>query len=516
MEKALSTISQGGVIILMGGIIMRGLGFLNRVIIAKFFGPSSLGLLALGLMWISIISKLSLGGFPSALKKFVPIHLTDDEDRMVRSTIFTVFTISVSLSIIGGSLLFIFSKYISVSIFNSKALIPILRIIAILIPFQVIYALLTNLFLTFKKVKYRTILKIGYNILKLLMVILVVFIGGTILNVTMAYLFTVIILVLIGTIILEKKVYPFLKKQTKSDGSLTFTPKRILNFSMPLLFSAALIMIMGKADTFMLGYFTNEELVGIYNLVLPLAFMLLIFLRSINQIFFPVISQLHADKKLDELSRTFTTVLRWDFLLTFPFFVFLCIFSKPILNVFFPEYVEGWKALSILSVGMMFRSGFGPVGNILKTFGRTKFIFKINLVLVGINLGLNVILIPIYGLAGAATATAIAFSLNNILEMWKVRDLLKLRIIKNLYGKYFISSLFPAILIFVILTFVNPNRLWILILFSIYISLNFVLLLLLGGFIHKDIYLFETLDLILRKLKIQKVSFKSFVEKYIE
>ncbi len=514
MDQALSTISKGGFMILAGGMIGRGFGFLNRALIAKFFGPSALGLLALGLMWLGIIRTLSVGGFRSALKKFIPLSLKRNDDLMVRSTIFTIFFISLSLSLIGAFLLFIFSNYIALTIFNNSSLIPILKIIAILIPTQVLLTLITNLFLSFKNTKYKVILKdMGNQILKLPFIILIAFIGGTVLNLAMAYLLTALILVMVGFIILEKKVYPIFKKQEKFDRNIQFTPKRILTYSLPLLFSAGLWMIMFRADTFMLGYFSNEKIVGIYNLMLPIAGILTIFLTSTNHIFFPVISHLHAEKKFEELSDAFRTVLRWDFLLTFPFFIFLAFFSKPLLLGFFPNYVSGWKALTILSIGMMFRSGLGPVGQTLQCYEKTSFILKINSLIIVLNLILNFILIPIYGLIGAAIATSTAYSLNNILQILKVKKILDFEIEFSLYKKYLISSLIPGSFIFLILRYV-PAYWWLVtILFFIFLVSNFLLLMLFNGFSDDDSYLLEIADILLKKIGFKKANLEKMIMK---
>jgi len=514
MEESLSTISKGGAIALIGAMIGRGLGFINRALIAKFFGPAGLGVLALGLMWLTVFSRLSSGGFRSALKKFIPLHLNDNDEKMVNSTIFTIFSISLTISISGGAFLFLFSEFIAINIFDSEPLVPILKTIAILIPVQVLLKLITESFLAFKNTRYKVIFRdIGMQVLRLPMIIGIVLIGGTILNVAMVYVVSTILLIIASLIVFEKKVYPFLKKQKNSIDNLEFTPKRILNYSLPLLFSASLMIIMGKADTFMLGYFTTKEWVGIYNLILPIAAILTLFLISINQIFFPVISHLHAENNIEDLSETFSTVLRWDFMLTFPFFVFVVFFSKPLLSVFFEDYVAGWRALIILSIGMMFRSGLGPVGHTLETFGKTNFIFKINSILVLINIALNFFLIPIYGIEGAATATAVAYSLNNIIQMAKVRTLFDFEVNWNIYGKYLISSLIPVFIAYLILKYTFTNW-WILIIIGIgFLISNFVLLLVNRGFKNEDRYLFKTIDIILEKFGLGKIKIEKIVEK---
>ncbi|MFP4609134.1 MAG: oligosaccharide flippase family protein, partial [Candidatus Aenigmatarchaeota archaeon] len=292
MEKALDAISKGGVIALVGGVVGRGLGFLNRAVIAKFFGPEGLGLFVLGLMWVTIIRTLSTGGFVPALKKFVPLHLTNDDGKKLRDTVLTIFTISLLISITGGILLFTFSRFIAVQIFNSENLAPILKVMAFVIPLRTLFRLVLHLYLAFEKPKYKVLFEVGMYALFLPIIIFIVFFQWGVFGLSLGHLVRILLILVISLVIFEKKVYPIFKKKIKADRKIDLKIKSILDYSLPLVFSAALIMIMGKADTFMLGYFKTEELVGIYNLVLPIASLLTIFLASMNQVFFPVISSL--------------------------------------------------------------------------------------------------------------------------------------------------------------------------------------------------------------------------------
>ncbi len=502
MEKALDAISKGGVIALVGGVIGRGLGFLNRAMIAKFFGPAAFGLFVLGLMWVTIIRTLSTGGFVPALKKFVPLHLTNDDGRKVTDSIFTIFTISLLISIIGGILLFTFSRYIAVQIFDSKSLIPILKVMAFVIPLHTLFRLVLHLYLAFKEPKYKVLFKVGMYALFLPIVIFIVFIQGSVLALTLGHLVRILAILIISLVIFEKKVYPMFKKKIKAGRKIDLKIKSILDYSLPLMFSAALIMMMGKADTFMLGYFKTEEIVGIYNLVLPIASLLTIFLASMNQVFFPVISSLHAEEKFSELASTFSTITRWNILLLMPFFFFVVTFSRPLLAAFFPQYVDGWRTLIILGVGYMSGSIVGPVGKTLKTYGKTTFIFKINSLLLVLNISLNLILIPIWGLEGAAVATAVAYSLNNILERWKVRDLISISTKFSLLGKYTVAALLPVSWTYTVF-FLLPSSWWLLILLLGGFLVSYLLLLILfNSFLEEDIYLFEIVEILLRKLKL--------------
>ncbi|MBS3781852.1 MAG: flippase [Candidatus Thermoplasmatota archaeon] len=514
-EKVLETISKGAAIVLFGSFLAKGLAFLSKAILAKYYGPNGLGLIALALMILGITTKLSAGGFDAALKKFIPKFLVDDDQKKVSGTMLTVLLISLLLSGTTGVFIYLFSYQISVTLFNSQSLSPLLKIFALLIPLQSLLVLLSHIFLAFERTKIKvTFRDIGEHLSHFLLFLVVIGIGGSIVNIAYTYLLTGAILVFLSFVVLEKKVYPFLK--ILASRSAAFIPKKILGYSLPLLFSGIFVLGMGWTDTFMLGFYKTEDVVGIYNLVLSVSLLLLIFLHSINQIFFPVISDLHAKKEFDGLARTFGTVLRWIFFLTFPFFLFLIVFAEPILTIFFPKYVPGWRALVILGIGMMFRAGLGPVGHTLKTYSETHFIFKMNAVLLPLNVGLNIVLIPVIGLEGAAIATATVFIINNIVEMWKVRTIISFDLSFISYLKYTIASVSPLIVLYLFYHFFFVNW-WLLIsTFAVYLLVYLLISIKIGGMKKEDIVLFRVFDIIMDKLGLKWFKVAHRMEKYLE
>jgi len=82
---------------------------------------------------------------------------------------------------------------------------------------------------------------------------------------------------------------------------------------------------------------------------------------------------------------------------------------------FGPEYSEGIVALTILSLGFFVQSVAGPNMNALTSIGATRAIMIMNLIAAGANIGLNYLLIPPYSYVGAAVATAISYTLLNLL-----------------------------------------------------------------------------------------------------
>jgi O-antigen/teichoic acid export membrane protein len=83
----------------------------------------------------------------------------------------------------------------------------------------------------------------------------------------------------------------------------------------------------------------------------------------------------------------------------------LCLFPELVLSVSGPSFVAGAGTLIILSLGKFFSSISGSVGTILQMTGLQKYFQNILLLAAAINVVLNYLLIPYYGIEGAAIAS---------------------------------------------------------------------------------------------------------------
>lgn len=92
----------------------------------------------------------------------------------------------------------------------------------------------------------------------------------------------------------------------------------------------------------------------------------------------------------------------------------MCVLGKFFLMLFGPEYVEGQVLLWILVAGIVIRSSVGPAEALLVMAGKQNICAGAYAVTLGVNVILNFILIPMYGLVGAAIATTIAFGIESL------------------------------------------------------------------------------------------------------
>jgi O-antigen/teichoic acid export membrane protein len=212
----------------------------------------------------------------------------------------------------------------------------------------------------------------------------------------------------------------------------------------------------------------------------------------------------------------YVTITKWIFALTLPLFLILFLFPKIVLGFFFgPQYTSTALPLQILVLGFFFHSACGPNGNTLISMEKQKTVALLTGTGVILNVILNWILIPIFGMAGAAFATASVYILTNILLSAKIYSLTKMHPFTKNYFKPLIISAAIIALIYLLTEMFLVIQYWMLpILFIIFLLVYGAALFLTKSFDSEDV---ELMKIIIKKLKLNFLQrIVNFIERRIE
>jgi O-antigen/teichoic acid export membrane protein len=193
------------------------------------------------------------------------------------------------------------------------------------------------------------------------------------------------------------------------------------NFSVPLTFSQLGNFLYNRIDILMIGYFLASSDVGVYNISVMLAGLLVLPLQAFNQMFPPIASKLYHDDEREQLDSVYTTITRWTFSLSlFPAIITVA-FSTEILGFFGPEFTRGQLILILFVFAQLTNAAVGPSGFLLMMTDH-QYLTLLNHLSSGVlNAVLNVVLILEFGFVGAAMATAsvlVGINILRIIEVW--------------------------------------------------------------------------------------------------
>ncbi len=450
-QIALRQIAKGGSIIFVGYALLGAFDFFYKVLVARYLSPEDYGVLSLALIVVGVSMTLSCLGFAQAFRKFIPEYNTKEETGKIKHLLVFGLGLSFVAGSIIASIIYFFTETIS-AFFGSEQLISVLKIFSFVIPFYTIFYLLLYVFLSFKRPKEKVLIEtFGRGALIFVLTFIVLFMGGTLIDVSYVYLFSFVISSVLTFLILETKIFSIFKNKIE-----TIDRGRVLSFSIPLLFVGLLGTVLRRSDSFLIGYFMKEYYVGLYNAAYPLAFILILVLMSFNQLFYSIASELYTKKQFNDLKETYGTVTRWIFLFTFPLFLLFVFFPENFIFLFFgAEYKPAYMALIILSFGTFINAIVGAVGILLQVYEKQNFIFKVQSCVVLLNIAMNILLIPRFGIEGAAFATSFCMALWNIINFLKLRTLLPTDFHLAYYLKY-AGSAFISLFIFFMLNQIIP------------------------------------------------------------
>lgn len=190
--------------------------------------------------------------------------------------------------------------------------------------------------------------------------------------------------------------------------------------ALPMLLSSGCWVITSRADVLLLGAIRGSEAVGLYSVASRSAELITFFLGAFNFVLAPAMARLHAARDRERLQRMMTQWVRIVFALSLPLAVGLICLGRWWLPLFGHGYVQAHAALAILVGGQLVNVAMGSVGSLLIMTGYERDTARLLAVSAACNITGNALLIPKWGIEGAACATTAGVVLWNVLMVIRV------------------------------------------------------------------------------------------------
>lgn len=459
VDKELEKIAKGSMIVLVGMILSKVFNYLYRLIVARYLGPDSYGLLNLGFAVIGFFTAIALLGFPSGVLRFVSFYKGKDDLSRIKGTILSSLKITLPLSIFLMIIMMFFSNQIAVKIFHNPDLTPILRIFSLLIPIIVVISNLESITQAFQKVAYNIFVRnVSESGIQFIATFILFLIGFGLMGAVYGYVIALASSAIIFVFLVQKKVFPIFGKKIQSIGNF----KELASYTWPLTFVSVIGMIQNWGDNIFIGIFKSAAEVGLYNAALPMAGLLLIASTTITFLFVPIITELYAKDSKDEVVKIYKTTSKWIFFLNLPVLLILILFPKEVLLVLFgPEYMQAYLVLVVLSFGYFIYSLLQQPSGVLQSIKQTRFILFNSLLVTALNVILNITLIPPYGMMGAAISAFITFVVWYSSLTIKTYLCAKMHPFSNVLLRALFAALIAFFIGFILKSFIKINVAWV-------------------------------------------------------
>lgn len=197
-----------------------------------------------------------------------------------------------------------------------------------------------------------------------------------------------------------------------------------LRSALSLLFISTAGTINQQLSVVMVGSMLSPEAAGIFTIAQRGAGLISFILVAVNMPLAPTVASLYARGDKERLQRVITKSARIILLSALPIALGLIFFGRWVLLIFGREFTTGSTALAILSLGHLANAGMGSVGLLLNMTGYERDTAKGIGIAALVNIILNVILIPLWRIEGAAVANAVSMvTWNVLLAVWVYKRL---------------------------------------------------------------------------------------------
>lgn len=432
--------AKGGGIAFAGNLSMYFIRFGFGVVMARLLGAELLGLYSLSETVIGIVSVLALLGLDAGLARYIPIAAGKKDEARLWGTMQTGIALSSLVSLVFAAGVFLLGGPLSSQVYDRPDLAPVLRLASLSVPIYALMATLTSITQGFKRMEYKVYTQdITYNLLKLILSAVLIWVGLSVMGAVIANIIAMAVTVaMLFTFV--HRLFPL----NRPLGTAKRDTGAMLRFTLPVYLSQVLRQFSGSIEALALGFFGVMSGVGIYTTALRLSGIGSMFHTSLQAIAIPMISDLHSRGRLEALRRVYQTTTKWGMTFNLPIFLTITIFAKPLLAIFGDDFVAGAAGVAILAFATLFNASTGVCGSMITMTGHSKLSFANSIIHLGVNITLDLLLIPLWGVMGAALAVTLTGMLINTLRVAQVFVLLRLWPYDRSFLKPLAASLIAA------------------------------------------------------------------------
>jgi O-antigen/teichoic acid export membrane protein len=446
----LRVVARGGVITFAGYVSSSLLGFVLVVIVSRGLGAEGAGMFFEAVALFTILTSVTALGADTGLLRAVPWYRTRERVVDIRRTLVVALGPVLLISTLLGGVAFAFAPQL-VEVFMRGARqhegVAFIRVLLPFLPLAAASAVALAATRGFSTVMpFVVVEQIGKPLARPLLILVAIAAGLGSTAIAIAWAapvaagFTVALWLLVGRLRrAERRDRP--RRRLAGLGRAAGSPRtfgalagEFWRFSAPRGTAAIFQISVIWLDVLLVGSLRSTREAGIYAAASRFITAGTFALQAVRLVIAPQFSEMLARKEHDRAEAVHQVATWWVMAASWPLYLTLATFAPFVLGVFGREYVAGQTAMIILALAMLVNLGTGNVQSMLLMAGKSSWNLLNMAISVTSNVILNLVLIPRFGIAGAAVAWAVSICVDNLATAVEVRVLLGIRPFGRWYG----------------------------------------------------------------------------------
>ncbi len=418
-DREVLGIARGSGLNFVGLVVSLGATFVISLILARVLGRSSLGVYAQAFAILSLLQMVAMGGLHTGTMRFVAVHRARKDSGAVYGTVLLGVGAALLFAALLGAVLFALSGWMASSVFSEPGLAQPLKRVALALPADTFTGVALGATQGFKTMRasasigliLEPLLRIGLTVLLLVM-------GWGVMGAMTA--------LVASNYIAAASSARAIRRLLGHPDPPVYEPRRLFAFSSVSWLGSLANSGLVWTDIVILGVYLPSAEVGVYSVATRLVVLASVVQTAINSALGPRIADLYSRDEHRALERAYRAAANWTVRLALPAFGLLVIFPEELLDIFGSGFRAAAAVTVVLAAGKLVDAATGPCALMLNMSGRPMVNTLNNLAVLIVNVLLNVLLVPRFGLIGAAAAWTTSLTLVNLaraLEVWVIMRL---------------------------------------------------------------------------------------------
>ena len=391
----------------VGRIVATVSGGLLMVALARLLGPDEYGLLFLAIAIFGVFGIFSKLGIAKSCARYVAEYKERDPSQLPYILRVSLTLNVLAVTIVVGALLLGHRQV--AAILDEPSLTPLLLFGLVFLAFEAL-ATFTRLVLQgFEEIEWAATVHAINRLTRLAFAVGFVVLGFGALGALGGYILSFVLSSFLGMWILYRRYYRRIDAAATIESGLR---RRIGEYTVPLTATSTANVLDKQIDTVLVGFFLNPVAVSYYVISKQAVEFLETPVSALGFTLSPTFGAQKAGDNVKEAARIYETALTHSLLLYVPAAAGIVLVADPTIPLIFGEDFRGAiPVLQILSLFVILQAITKITSNALDFLGRAKARAIVKGVTSLLNVGLNVVLIPLVGVVGAAIATVVTYSL---------------------------------------------------------------------------------------------------------
>jgi len=436
--------AKGGMVNLVGAGTNAVLTFLLVVVLTSRVGQEQVGAFMVGVAALTILSQTVQLGANTGLVRFVALMRVRGDGHLVRPLVPKVF-LPVAVAGIAGAIILTIAASSMAELLGGDAdaelAVRYLRLIAPLVPFAGLFLVASQFSQAFGTMTPAvTVDKIGRSLVQVVGLAIFAPVGAVAVVAAYGIAYPV------GLVVLAIWIARLLTRFERglappSDAHADPPVREFWTFSAPRGLSTMFQVTVLWADTILIGFLRSIDEAAVYSVATRYLLIGHLVIGALLQAMSPRLAEFLAQGSIKRAQGLYQRTASWIVAAVWPTYLGIAIFAPWLLRLFGDDYVAGASALRIVAVAMLVAAACGAVDNVLLMAGKSWLSVANWGAALVVNISLNLLLIPVWGIDGAAVAWAASILVRNVIPVFEVWYMFGVHPVSAMYARVIVASL---------------------------------------------------------------------------